>query len=102
MQVGTLSSSEPASAKATAVLVELEEFLKTKEILQVPDLDGVLIGPHDLSCSLGIPEQYDHPDFLNACETIFNKARKASVGAGVHFWGDVEQQTRLLKLPAGG
>src|SRR6266853_1120477 len=30
------------------------------EILAVPDLDGVLIGPHDLSCSLGHPEQYDH------------------------------------------
>ena len=70
------------------------------EILQVPDLDGVLIGPHDLSCSLGVPEQYDHPDFLKACETIFRKARVASVGAGIHFWGDAEQQTRLLKLGA--
>src|SRR5690606_14580338 len=28
------------------------------EILAVPGLDAVLIGPHDLSCSLGIPEQY--------------------------------------------
>lgn len=70
------------------------------EILRVPDLDGVLIGPHDLTCSLGIPEQYDHPDFLGACETIFRKAREASVGAGIHFWGNTEQQTRLLKLGA--
>lgn len=70
------------------------------DILQVPDLDAVLIGPHDLSCSLGIPERYDHPEFLAACETIFSKAREASVGAGIHFWGDLEQQTRLLKLGA--
>lgn len=70
------------------------------EILQVPDLDGVLIGPHDLSCSLGLPEQYDHPTFLAACETIFRKARAAGAGAGIHFWGDADQQTRFLKLGA--
>jgi hypothetical protein len=34
------------------------------EILAVPGLDAVLIGPHDLSCSLGVPERYDHPEFL--------------------------------------
>jgi 4-hydroxy-2-oxoheptanedioate aldolase len=28
------------------------------EILEVKDLDGVLIGSNDLSCSLGIPKNY--------------------------------------------
>jgi 4-hydroxy-2-oxoheptanedioate aldolase len=69
-------------------------------ILAVPELDGVLIGPHDLSCNLGLPEQYDHPNFLAACETIFQKARAAGIGAGIHFWGDIEQQTQMLKLGA--
>jgi len=70
------------------------------ELLAVPDLDGVLIGPHDLSCSLGLPEAYDHPRFLAACGTIFRKARQAGVGAGVHFWGKVEQQKRWFDLGA--
>jgi len=70
------------------------------EILAVPDIDGVLIGPHDLSCSLGIPEQYGHPDFLAACQTIFSKARAAGVGAGIHFWGTIEEQARLMALGA--
>jgi 4-hydroxy-2-oxoheptanedioate aldolase len=70
------------------------------EILAVPDLDGLLIGPHDLSCNLGLPEQYDHPDFLAACKTIFHKARAAGVGAGIHFWGEIEQQAHFLKLGA--
>ena len=69
-------------------------------ILAVPGLDGVLIGPHDLSCSLGVPERYDHPDFLAACETIFRKARSAGVGAGIHFWGEPAQQARLLQMGA--
>lgn len=70
------------------------------EILRVPGLDAVLIGPHDLSCSLGLPEQWDHPKFLTACETIFRKARAAGIGAGIHFWGDVSQQARFLNLGA--
>lgn len=70
------------------------------DILAIPDLDGVLIGPHDLSCNLGIPEQYDHPDFLEACKTIFHKARGANVGAGIHFWGDVQQHLRFLEMGA--
>lgn len=70
------------------------------QILAVPGLDAVLIGPHDLSCSLGIPEQYDRTEFLAACQTIFRKARAAGVGAGIHFWGGVEEQARFLKLGA--
>jgi len=66
----------------------------------VPDLDAVLIGPYDLSCSLGVPEQWEHPKFLSACETIFRKAHAANVGAGIHFWGEIKQQVRFLKLGA--
>ena len=70
------------------------------EIVAVPGLDAVLVGPHDLSCSLGLPERYDHPEFLAACEAVFHKARAAGVGAGIHFWGGVEQQVRFLQMGA--
>jgi 2-keto-3-deoxy-L-rhamnonate aldolase RhmA len=56
------------------------------EILAVDGLDAVLIGPHDLSCSLGLPEQYDAPEFEAAACGIFRKARAAGVGAGIHTW----------------
>lgn len=62
------------------------------EILDVPGFDGVLIGPHDLSCSLDVPEQYDHPLFLEAVDTIIRKARARGLAAGVHYWLSVEQQ----------
>src|SRR2546425_431924 len=32
-------------------------------ILDVPGLDAIFIGPNDLSVSLGIPDQYDHPKY---------------------------------------
>jgi 4-hydroxy-2-oxoheptanedioate aldolase len=69
-------------------------------ICQVPGLDAVLIGPHDLSCSLGIPEQYNHPRFDEAVRTIFRIARKRGVGAGIHFWLGLEQEIAWAK--AGG
>ena len=54
------------------------------EILQSPWIDCVLVGPHDLSCSLGLPEQYDHPVFDDAIRTIISKSRAAGVGIGIH------------------
>jgi 2-keto-3-deoxy-L-rhamnonate aldolase RhmA len=58
----------------------------------VPGLDAVLIGPHDLSCSLGIPEQYEHPRFDEAVRTIFRIARQHGVGAGIMYGQSVEQE----------
>lgn len=66
----------------------------------MPGLDAVLVGPHDLTCSLGVPEQWEHPEFLGTCEQIFRKARTTGIGAGIHFWGETGQQVRFLKLGA--
>lgn len=70
------------------------------EICSVSGLDSVLIGPHDLSCNLGIPEQYDHPRFDEAVREIFSIAREHGVGAGIHFWLGLEQEITWSK--AGG
>jgi 2-keto-3-deoxy-L-rhamnonate aldolase RhmA len=53
-------------------------------LLAVPDLDAILIGPHDLSTTMGIPEDYANPDFDRAVIDILSRARKAGVGAGIH------------------
>lgn len=72
------------------------------EILEVEGLDGVLIGPHDLTVSLGVPEQYEHPRYLEAVDTIITKARAKNIGAGNHFtYGDVfEHEVRWGKMGA--
>lgn len=43
-----------------------------EEIAGLDGVDGVFIGPFDLSISMGIPGQFDHPDFLAALERIKN------------------------------
>ena len=54
------------------------------DILSVRDLDAILIGPHDLTHSLGIPEQYNSPIYKEAVEEIIQKARAKNIGAGIH------------------
>jgi 2-keto-3-deoxy-L-rhamnonate aldolase RhmA len=39
-------------------------------IVRVPGVDAVFVGPYDLSASLGIPEQFDHPAFRAALDAI--------------------------------
>jgi 2-keto-3-deoxy-L-rhamnonate aldolase RhmA len=88
---------------ANTLIVNIESvpaIAALDEILAVPGLDGVLIGPHDLSCSLGVPEQYSHPKFMEAVGTIFKKARSAGIGAGIHWWGTPEEQAQFHKLGA--
>jgi 4-hydroxy-2-oxoheptanedioate aldolase len=53
-------------------------------ILSVEGIDAIVIGPHDLSTSLGVPEQYDHPTFIAAVDTIIDKTRAAGISAGIH------------------
>jgi len=61
-------------------------------LLAVDGLDAVLIGPHDLSSSLGTPEQYDTPEFEAAVRTIAHRARARGIGAGIHWWMSVERE----------
>ncbi|MCA9094186.1 MAG: hypothetical protein KDA68_11905 [Planctomycetaceae bacterium] len=68
------------------------------EILAVGGIDSILIGPHDLSCSLGIPEQYTHPKFIAAVEEIFRKARAAGCGAGLHWWPGVHDELHWARV----
>ncbi|MCQ2479943.1 MAG: aldolase/citrate lyase family protein, partial [Clostridia bacterium] len=62
------------------------------ELLDMPDVDAVFIGPHDLSVNLGIPEEYDNPLFEEYVEKIITACRKRGIGVGNHFSGSKEKQ----------
>lgn len=61
-------------------------------LLAVDGVDAVLIGPHDLSSSLGVPECYDAPVFDAAVREILRRARARGVGAGIHCWMGVPRE----------
>lgn len=67
------------------------------ELLSLKGLDGVFIGPHDLSVSMGIPEAYDHPDFIKAVRQIIQTSRKLGLLVGIHFSETIERQIFWIK-----
>ncbi len=68
-----------------------------EELLSVKGLDAVFIGPHDLSISLAIPEQYDHPIFEEAVLKIIRCAKANSLAVGIHFSDSPDRQIRWMK-----
>ena len=54
------------------------------EILSVPGIDATFIGPYDLSASMGISGQLDHPDLLAAQKKLFDACQKHNIPAGFH------------------
>jgi 2-keto-3-deoxy-L-rhamnonate aldolase RhmA len=67
---------------------------RLEEILTTPGIDGFIIGPYDLSCSMGIPGQFEHPEFLNTMRKIRETARQLGCPAGLHI---VEPDLNQLK-----
>jgi len=54
-----------------SVQAESAQAVKNIEsIVQVPGLDAVLVGPYDLSASMGLPGQVDHPDVKAAIQHV--------------------------------
>lgn len=54
-------------------------------ILDVPGVDVIFVGPHDLSLSVGVPEQYEHPDFEAALHSIMRICNARGVPVAVHL-----------------
>jgi 4-hydroxy-2-oxoheptanedioate aldolase len=62
------------------------------KLLAVPGLDGIIIGPHDLSCSMDLPEEYSSTGFADVVSEIIDKVRKAGKPVGIHFSEEPEIQ----------
>lgn len=50
-----------------------------------PEVDGVMIGPYDISGSLGIPGRLEDPKVLKACERVIQACEKHQKGCGTQI-----------------
>ncbi len=68
-----------------AVQIEHIEAVKNiDEILGVPGIDAVFIGPYDLSASMGLAGQFDHPDYVTALGEIQAACEHHKAISGIH------------------
>ena len=69
----------------TAIILLLETeraFENLDEIVSVPGVDVAWMGHYDLTVSMGIPAQFDHPRFLAAMDALVAACQKYGVAPG--------------------
>lgn len=79
------------------VLVQIENkeaVDRINEILSVPGVNGFLIGPYDLSCSLGQPGEFQSDKFVRAEKKILKAGIQQKCPAGLHI---VEPEPKNIK-----
>jgi len=67
------------------------------EILSVPDIDVIFVGPYDLSQSLGIPGEVNNPLVTEKMKEVVLKCRENKVAVGT-FADDVETAKSWVSL----
>ncbi|GBL32930.1 4-hydroxy-2-oxovalerate aldolase, partial [Methylophilaceae bacterium] len=77
--------SEEAQAPLLVAMIEdICAVDALNEILAVDGLDAILIGPYDLSASMGITAQFEAPVFVAAMELIRTLCFKSNIPCGIH------------------
>jgi len=75
------------TSKESIVIAQIEHIdavAHIDEIFLTPGVDGYLIGPYDLSGSLGKPGQFDLPELKSALAKVMEAGRRHGITAGYH------------------
>lgn len=68
------------------IMIQIEHIEGVKNIdsiLSVPGIDSIFIGPYDLSASMGLIGQIDHPDVSAAIGLVKSKCKDAGIPYGI-------------------
>ena len=55
-----------------------------EEILSIDGVDGFIVGPYDLSASMGKPGEFDYPDVVNALTKVKEVSKEMDAVSGFH------------------
>jgi 2-dehydro-3-deoxyglucarate aldolase len=76
------------AATETILIVQIEHIDAVRNldaILAVDGVDGFIVGPYDLSGSVGHPGAFDHPAVQEALREVGRVAKSSSKPAGYHI-----------------
>ena len=69
------------------------------ELIDCADIDGVFIGPNDMSTSLGIPDESSNPIYLDTLSRIIAEADKRGLPTMIHQQ-TIETSAKAIELGA--
>jgi 2-dehydro-3-deoxyglucarate aldolase/4-hydroxy-2-oxoheptanedioate aldolase len=76
--------------RETLAVVQIETVRAVEccdELLSLKGLDVIMIGPADLSISLGMPGQFDHPKFIETVQKVIAACDRHGVVPGIQTRG---------------
>lgn len=74
--------------KSPIVIVQIENIKaidNLEEIFSISGVDGFIIGPYDLSCSMGIPGEFENEAFKKVLNKILETGKNMKCPAGIHI-----------------
>ena len=72
------------NAIIVAMIEHIDAVNGIDSILSVPGIDAYIIGPYDLSGSMGRPGELDYPDVQSAIEKVREAGRRLGKPGGIH------------------
>ena len=85
------------------IIAQIEHINAVNElsgILEVPGIDGIIVGPYDLSASMGHPGEFDRDDVIEALKKVDKTCLEKGRPLGFHVISSDHQKT-LDKIDAG-
>jgi 2-keto-3-deoxy-L-rhamnonate aldolase RhmA len=82
------------------VCIQIENWEAVEDIdkiCAIPGVDAVMIGPGDLSASLGVRGETWHPKVMDAIDKVLAACKKTSVAPGIAFGKDLEHTKKLAE-----
>lgn len=123
-RAGAILDDLAAANTRTTIFAQIETAAGVEnvdEIAATPGIDCLWVGHFDLSASLGVPGEFDHPLFTDAIDETIAAARKHGKGTGrlvpsvqsacevygvgfdmICYWGDVWMFTQALTEAVSG
>lgn len=72
--------------RRAAAIIQIETLGALNDVDAIADIPGVdllFVGPLDLSFALGIPRQFDHPEFVAALDRVLAAGARAGIPVGI-------------------
>ena len=89
------------SQEEPMVILQIEHIEAVKnldKILAVPGIGSILIGPYDLTCSMGLPGEWSNPEVIKTIDEICRKTRETGILLGAYAETDLSRWIKTRQI----
>ena len=83
-----------------AQIEHIDAVNNIEDILKVDGIDGTIIGPYDLSGSMGCPGEFERDDVKVAVQKVLDKCKEHNIPSGFHVV-DTDPEKLKVKIDQG-